>query len=135
MAQTQQQCINGNNPLYDWCMKSFDKHESTSDKDGCVELCDDKSSNYDFLSFLSRKTEKLTNDEIKKKINELRRENLNLSKLIEEKGGLANKRNLEILNRKDKETYEQIIYYTILLVIGICFGIVCIYKYFNLDTK
>lgn len=127
---TQQQCENGENPLYEWCMKVIKNHGR------CDPLCDGERP-LDLLNFINGEIDKLNlgspegEQNLNNEINFYRRNNQNLKKFIEDKTDLANQRNLQILERKDKETYYQIIYYSILLIIAICFGIFCIYYYFN----
>ena len=127
------------NPLYNWCMEVFKDHSGI-----CQSLCDETGDHFQLLNFITQKIKDLDPEtstgseklqELNRDINFYRRTNQNLKKFIEEKNDLANQRNFQILERKDKETYELIIYYSILLIIAISFGIFCIYNYFNLPQK
>lgn len=124
---TSEQCENGYNPLYDWCMDAVNNHTT------CRSTCVIPANNLNLVKFINSEIRSLSsnNEDLKNKINFYRRTNQNLKKFIEDKTDLANKRNLEILERKDKDTFHQIIGYSILLIIAICFGIFCIYYYFK----
>jgi hypothetical protein len=127
---TQQQCEDGYHPLYDWCMSVTNNNHAK-----CLSTCDASGPTLYLLNFINTEINNINSPEhtqdIRNQINYYRRTNQNIKKFIDEKDDLANKRNLEILERKDKDTLEQIIGYSILLIIAICFGIFCIYYYFN----
>lgn len=138
-SQTECKNTGNTNPLYNWCMEVFNNDHGT-----CGNLCEETGDHFQLLTFITERINNLDDtttegiqelEKLNNEINFYRRTNQNLKKFIEEKNDLSNQRNLQILERKDKDTYELIIYYSILLIIAISFGIFCIYNYFNLPTK
>lgn len=123
-------CIDGENPLYDWCMDHY------NDNNQCSKLCYN-TNNLDLLDFIDEEIRNVMEnpDELNKNINYYRRSNTDLKKFINNSNLLTNKRKYEISQKQEKETMNTIIILSILLIVGICFGIYCIYHYFVIPKK
>ena len=110
------------NNIYLWC----------KDKINNDEICDKfrkTQDNYDLIDFINENMNKepdlIQNDIISK-----RKTINNLKKLRYDDNFLANKRNYYNYLKIDNKTKRELIYFIVLLICAICFGLYCIYYYF-----
>lgn len=113
--------------LHQWCL------DEGEDEKKCAELYSKDKSNTCFTEIFNDGIGKLNEDKLKQKIVEKKKQLIQLQNFSEEVNDYTDERDLNLLEKINKNKIQEIIYLVLLLIFAWCFGIYIIFNYLKIN--
>ena len=113
--------------LHQWCL------DEGEDKDKCAPLYSKDKSNSCFTDIFDEEIENLNKEDLNQKIMEKKKQLIQLQNFSEEVNDYTDERDLNLLEKINKNKIQEIIYLVLLLIFAWCFGIYIIFNYLKIN--